>query len=436
LFVTDGIPAADFRPLEKLLTQHPLKLSILGIGTEAGAPIPLTQGGFLKNSQGEVIVAGLNGDEMAAWAQGIGARYQTSSYSDGDIERLLPADTADKALNDLNALDTEQQFDSWLDAGPWLILGILPLALLAFRRGWLLGLCATALMLPAADSFALSWRDLWQTDDQQGQQLLEQDQPEQAAEAFADEQWRGVARYRAGDYDAAAEAFANEDSSTGHYNRGNALAQTGKLEAALAAYQRALELDPDNADAASNKLQVEEALRQQKQQQQSGQDGESGDQGDQEQNPKQADGNNRDGDDSEEASPGQGEEASPDQGEQASPEEGEEASPDQGEQTSPEEAQQAPADPPSDQDESPQQQDGSEHQPAGNYQDPSGEDQQTGSEGEATAAEQRTTEEDERLQQWLRQIPDEPGELLQRKFNYQYRQQQNRGGGNSTGERY
>ena len=442
LFVTDGIPAADFSPLEKLLMQHPLKLSILGIGTEAGAPIPLTQGGFLKNSRGEVVVAGLNGDEMAAWARSIGARYQASSYSDRDIERLLQADPADQALNNHNALDTERQFDSWLDAGPWLILGILPLALLAFRRGWLLGLCATALMLPAADSYALSWRDLWQTDDQQGQRLLEQEHPEQAAEAFADEQWRGVARYRAGDYDAAAEAFAREDSSTAHYNRGNALAQAGELEAALAAYQRALELDPDNADAASNKQQVEEALRQQKQQQQqsgqdsddgkkpedqqgdknSGQDGESGDQGDPgdpSKKEQQAEGNNNneEGGDNHEASPGQ--KPSPDQ----KPSPGQKPSPDQ---------------PPGQDASSPaeQQQDKLEPKAAGENQHPAGEDQQAGDEGEAQAAAQASTEEDERLKQWLRQIPDEPGELLQRKFNYQYRQQQNRGGGNTTEERY
>ncbi len=161
LFVSDEIPAADFKSLQKLAAKHQLELSILGIGSESGAPIPLTQGGFLKNSRGEVVVAGLNGDEMAAWAHSIGARYQLSTYSDRDIDALLRPSLNDAALDANASLDATQQFDTWLDAGPWLLLAVLPLALLGFRRGWLLGLMASALMLPAEDSYALSWSDLW-----------------------------------------------------------------------------------------------------------------------------------------------------------------------------------------------------------------------------------------------------------------------------------
>jgi Ca-activated chloride channel family protein len=50
LFITDEIPAADFDTLEKLATEHEFELSILAIGSDAGAPIPLTRGGFLNNS--------------------------------------------------------------------------------------------------------------------------------------------------------------------------------------------------------------------------------------------------------------------------------------------------------------------------------------------------------------------------------------------------
>ena len=56
--------------------------------------------------------------------------------------------------------------------------------------------------------------------------------------------------------------------------------------------------------------------------------------------------------------------------------------------------------------------------------------------GDAEVAQQGSAEQDERLQQWLRQIPDEPGDLLQRKFDYQYRQLKRRGGGEAVEERY
>lgn len=418
LFVSDEIPAADFKSLQKLAAKHQLELSILGIGSESGAPIPLTQGGFLKNSRGEVVVARLNGDEMASWANSIGARYQHSTYSDRDIDALLRASLTDPMLDPSANLDSDQQFDTWLDAGPWLLLAILPLALLGFRRGWLLGM-ACVLMLPAEQSHALSWSDLWQNDDQQGQRLLQQEQPEQAAEAFADEQWRGVARYRAGDYGAAAEAFATEDSSTAHYNRGNALAQAGELEAALSAYERALELDPENSDAASNKQQVEEALEQQEEQQQQSDQGEG-------------EGENQDKEDSE-----QGDDSG-DQGDQGdnsdSQGDNDEPSSDQaGEQQDDNAANDQQGDDAEDQAAADKQE--AEEQAAAEQQTEE-QQQQPGEDAGAAAEAEANAEQDERLKQWLRQIPDEPGDLLQRKFNYQYRQQQNRGGGESVEERY
>ncbi len=421
LFVSDEIPAADFKSLQKLAAKHQLELSILGIGSESGAPIPLTQGGFLKNSRGEVVVAGLNGDEMAAWAHSIGARYQLSTYSDRDIDALLRPSLNDAALDANASLDATQQFDTWLDAGPWLLLAVLPLALLGFRRGWLLGLMASALMLPAEDSYALSWSDLWQSDDQQGQRLLQQQQPEQAAQAFADEQWRGVAQYRAGDYGGAAESFATEDSSTAHYNRGNALAQTGELEAALSAYERALELDPENADAASNKQQVEEALEQQQQQQSDQGEGEGEDQ-DQEDS-KQGEDSGDQGENSENQ-----DDASQNQGES------DDASSDQaGEQPDDKSTSDQQGDEGEDQAGGDKQDDEAEEQARAEQQSAEQEQQQPGESAEAATA---NSEQDERLKQWLRQIPDEPGDLLQRKFNYQYRQQQNRGGGETVEERY
>ena len=41
-------------------------------------------------------------------------------------------------------------------------------------------------------------------------------------------------------------------------------------------------------------------------------------------------------------------------------------------------------------------------------------------------------EEQQSLEQWLRRIEDDPGELLRRKFRYQYRQRQLNGTANNT----
>ena len=86
------------------------------------------------------------------------------------------------------------------------------------------------------------------------------------------EQWQGNALYQAEDYAAAAERFAQGDTAADHYNRGNALAKSGELEAALDAYEQALERQPELTAAQQNKALVEEALRQRQDQQQNGGD--------------------------------------------------------------------------------------------------------------------------------------------------------------------
>jgi Ca-activated chloride channel family protein len=440
--VTDGIPAEDFAALEALAETASLQLSVLGIGTPAGAPIPLSRGGFLKDSSGAMVVARLNEDELQGWAQSAPVRYQRSSFSDRDIELLLRPGSSERVNPGVHAAQTRQQFDNWRDAGPWLALLLLPIALLAFRRGWLLGLVGVGLLLPSPPGYALSWSDLWFSDDQQGRALLREGDAEQAAETFRDPQWQGAARYRAGDYSGAAEAFAGDDSSSGHYNRGNALARNGELEQALEAYERALELDPGNEDAASNREQVEQLLQQQQKQQQQQpqpqpQPQQSGDE------PNQDQGGDPNGNqDNSQRNPGeqQGQQGDGEQQDSAGrPDSGDSngLNDDPGEQDAEQADEQPGEQDPEQADEQPGEQDAAQGEP-GNESGQAGQpeaSEQAEANGEAEMGARASAEESERLQQWLRQIPDEPGDLLQRKFNYQYRQRQQAGDQNSR-ERY
>jgi Ca-activated chloride channel family protein len=130
----------------------------------------------------------------------------------------------------------------------WFVLPLLFIALGSFRRGWLylLPLC---LLLPAERSLAFDWDDLWLRKDQQAQRALEAGDAERAAELFDDPAWRGTAAYRGNDFEAAAEAFATQDSADSWYNRGNALAGQGRYDEAIAAYEKSLELMPGQEDA-------------------------------------------------------------------------------------------------------------------------------------------------------------------------------------------
>lgn len=82
-----------------------------------------------------------------------------------------------------------------------------------------------------------------------------------------DPQWQGVADYRAQNYSAAASAFAQQDTETANYNRGNALAKAGDYQQALAAYEKALQQNPQDADAKYNRDLVKKLVQKQQQDQ-------------------------------------------------------------------------------------------------------------------------------------------------------------------------
>ena len=257
LLLTSQLSEAERRGIAQRLDSHSPQLLILGIGTRDGAPVKQENGDFLKDEQGAIRLARLDGAGLRSFAAEVGGLYRQARLDDLDLRNLGLFDRP--AL--LRSNGTTQQLDSWADQGHWLLLPLLLLAALAGRRGWLFCLPLCMLMLPQP-GYAFDFQDLWLRRDQQGQALLEQQRPAQAARRFTDAQWQGMALYEAGDYEAAAERFAQGDSARDHYNRGNALARSGELEAALDAYDQALERQADLRPALENRALVEQLLRQ------------------------------------------------------------------------------------------------------------------------------------------------------------------------------
>lgn len=100
---------------------------------------------------------------------------------------------------------------------------------------------------------AIAWLNLWFTPDQQGKRHFQRGEFEQAALAFEDAMWQGMAWYRAGEFEDAARAFARRDTSEAHFNRGNAWLFMGKYDVAISAYDLALEKRPDWREAIENR---------------------------------------------------------------------------------------------------------------------------------------------------------------------------------------
>ncbi|MEW7865497.1 tetratricopeptide repeat protein [Aeromonas diversa] len=155
---------------------------------------------------------------------------------------LMSSDRDPELLSPLGPGPRRQHDSGWLELGPYLLLLLLPFALLA-RRGTLWGLLLVALLQPPPLHAAPSETAL---------RLYRQGEYAAAAQAFDDPIWRGNAWYRAGEYLRAAEAYAEVSSATAHYNRGNALAHLGQLKEAQEAYEATLALEPNHEDASYN----------------------------------------------------------------------------------------------------------------------------------------------------------------------------------------
>lgn len=116
-------------------------------------------------------------------------------------------------------------------------------------RGWLLLLPCIA-GLPRAEAF--SWADLWTRPDQQGERALQAGHAAEAATLFQDPRRRAYAEIEAGKLEAAAKRLAPLKDPASEYNRGNALARQGQLQPALEAYDAALAGVPSDPALARN----------------------------------------------------------------------------------------------------------------------------------------------------------------------------------------
>jgi Ca-activated chloride channel family protein len=393
LLITDSEVAAEDLDAARELLGKGYRVSVLAVGTEAGAPIPRREGGFVTDDKGQVVVPQVDVAGLQRLAAAGGGRYAALTTSDRDLDALFPA--AALALNaslENDAGGEQYEADIWLDRGLIFAVALLPLLALCFRRGWI-AVWLLVVLVPQPRAEALEWQDLWQRADQRGAKAFESEQPERAAQLFESPEWRSAAQYRAGQFEESAASLSSVDSTEGHYNRGNALAKAGQLPAAIAEYDRALTLDEGHEDARYNRDLLKQYLEDhpEQQQQQNQGEGQQGQQGDSQQSQSQS-GDQQEG--------GQG-------GDEQQSEQGDEG------QTGDTQASDGADDQPKDGD--PQSEQNQEQ------------DANAGEEAAADAAANAAGPEEvekwaseQAAEQWLRRVPQDPGGLLRRKFLYQY----------------
>lgn len=290
IWVMDDIEAKEVPEVISLIKHSDVSVSILISGTPDGGPIPVPNYGLLKDDSGKIIMAKIPVERIQKLAQSLGARVTLMQNSDDDLSVLLPPF--------LNQLPTQQakdkqtppkSFVDWLDKGVYLLYLLIPLAALAYRRGWLFSISISGLLaawlLAAGSAYSPSsyaaepidknkhedasvhFTDVFKSPNQQGYEKWQQKDYETAADRFESPAWKGASYYKAGDYQEALKQFKLDPSPQGHYNLGNTYAHLGELEKAKEQYESALKTRPNWQQAKQN-LQLVDSLLKQKNKQQ------------------------------------------------------------------------------------------------------------------------------------------------------------------------
>ena len=391
IWITDGIDSQYSDEIIDSLKSKEHLLSILAIGTEQGAPIPLPDNsGFLKDTAGNIILPKLESANLKKVTLATNGQYVELSASSDDIEFILSTLAMDA---NSESSESDERISRWIDDGywiSWIVLGLMFFKLFRRTDGQVMssgGIFFTIIFLSVmspqnvqASALGGFWDDLWKTRDQQASQAFENQDYKKASELFENEQWQGASSYKQDDFTAAVQQFSKSDDIESIYNKANSLAKSQQFEQAIDSYNQVLEQSPTHEDALFNKKIVEDLLKQQQEQQKQEQDQENKDKQDKQ------DQENQDQQESDSDSDSKQEKDSEEKSEEEKNSEQQEQQEQQSKQDS----------------------------------------EQQAEEKEAQLAEDQRdqNEKDQALEHWLEKIPDDPGGLLRRKM---YREYQRRG---------
>ena len=242
LIVSDVIQQEDISALTSFVDNSPHQIEILAMATAQGAQIPINKWKHpLKDEQGHVIISKLDADVLFELQNHPKININTLTLDNSDVELM-----AKKIRSKLNYQEDDiASEEQWKDMGFLLVIILAVLVPFWFRKGWMVNYIWLAFGLSSCSEID-NWNDLWYTKDYQGQQLYEQKNFETAGNTFQSPIHQGVAYFKAGNYDAAAQAFAQDSSANSLYNLGLSYAQMGMYDEALEAIELAAQKEPGN----------------------------------------------------------------------------------------------------------------------------------------------------------------------------------------------
>lgn len=257
IIFSDDFVSSDFDVIQNFTSQTQHTVGIMPMNTPGGADVPAYNGRGYLHDDGAVVhstlttavLSQINGLEKATIHQ--------MTLDNSDVELIAKDVRAHLKFTEAPA----EKKDEWNDVG---ILFAAPTALLMlmwFRRGWVVFSIVIVMSSCHNPNKVDDFTDLWFTRDYQGQKKSNAGDFEQAAALYQDPLRKGVAYFKAGNYDGAIKAFSKDTSAMGAYNLGLAYYQSGDLAAAQLAFGEATKLDPQNEAARANYDKLEKVLQ-------------------------------------------------------------------------------------------------------------------------------------------------------------------------------
>ncbi len=435
---TDGIQYEEVQDIRDFINTSNFEVSALLVGTEAGAPISMTDGQLLKDRTGKIVIPSINERYMNQAMQGTKGSYQLFTPDNSDIKGIKrKIEFEQKQASEVQ----DASSDMFRDMGPYLVILLLPIAAYAFRKGILSVVLTMGLLVsmghsnPALAQTKLNVESpdnefgssasaqvsanslvskLFKNPDQRGKLAFDNQNYQHATELFKDKEWQAASAYKMAEYEKAELIYNELEGIENLYNKANAQAKQGKLLEALESYEQVLENEPRHKRALKNKAIVEELLEQQSDQEQSNQEP-SQDQ----QSPQEQEQSNNQNDSSQQNSPQQEQDSQDQSAQQKNQSNDQQSSQQNSNQPQDSQMQQDPSQNSEQNDEQLDDPRNNKQQTAGQEQPSMDSDEQKSAISNQIDMDKLTPEQKEELQRMqmiMNKVPDDPAFLLKRKM--------------------
>jgi len=246
LLVTDVIETSQIALLENFVNNSQHQIEILAMATQQGAQIPKNEHKQpLTDSNGNIVISGLDTEVVFQLQKHKKININTLTLDNSDMQ-LIAANVRKNLEFQSDDKESEEQ---WKDMGFVLVILLVLLIPFWFRKGWMIQYSWIPLLfLMSSCTGSFSWENMWYTKDYQAQNLYKEKKFEEAGNTFESPFHQGVAYFKAGNFDAAAQAFAKDSSANSLFNLGMAYTQMGQYKEALQAIELAAAKDPGNKD--------------------------------------------------------------------------------------------------------------------------------------------------------------------------------------------